>query len=80
MTALNTLNTTDLHNLIERALGAVSFVPPVSVAYAESVRAEILAMLPKTETTPSVEVYHRIRELVAEVRLGATVAKLVVPL
>lgn len=77
---MTTLNTTELHQVIERALGAVSFVPPVSVAYTEAVRAEILAMLPKTETTLSVEVYHRLRELVAEVRLGATVAKLVVPL
>lgn len=71
------MNKTELHSAIERAIGVVTYVSPISVAYTERVRAALLAMVPEGT---SVDVYHRLRDLVVEARLGATRAKLVVPL
>lgn len=61
---------------VESALGSVPFDPPISVEYCAAVRDAIRAALPSA----SIDVFHRLTELVVDVRVGDVTYATVVPL
>lgn len=66
----------EIQELVEGALATVPFNPPVDVAYCTAVRDELRKALPKA----TLEVFHRHREFVVDVRIGAVVCKVTLPL
>lgn len=65
-----------MRRAIESAIGTVPFTAPISVVYCVALRGHLLTALPGA----SVDVYHRIRELIVEARHGKSACKVVVPL
>lgn len=65
----------DLRPIVEAAVDAVDFTPPVSAAYCQAVYNELRRRLPGG----TLDVCHRYREVYVEARVDQALVRLVLP-